>query len=126
RGPVAAWLPGIAGGGVQFAWTIDEGTADPVADIEAMLQAGKLPAYIRMAGGVGPESPLGEGRGLGPVMARLTLARYGGPLILVPGSVPYRIAWEQWMGSRGGWGCGSSAEKRDTVRLTSGVRGGTT
>lgn len=123
-GPSAGWLATIAEAGVEFAWTIDSRTTDPAADMEAMLAAGMLPAYVRMAGGVGAESTMGEGRGLGPVMACLTLARYAGPLILAPGPVPYRIAWEQWLGSRSGWGCGTAAEKRDRVQLTSGVRGG--
>lgn len=125
-GPSAAWLNDITGSGVKLAWTIDTETTDPAADIAAMLAAGSLPAYIRMAGGVGAESTLGEGRGLGAVMARLTLARYAGPLVLAPGPVPYRVAWEQWLGSRGGWGCGTAAEKRDRVQLTSGIRGGST
>ena len=36
-------------------------------------------------------------------------------LILAPSSTRYRVAWETWLGRRGGWGCGSSGERSLTA-----------
>lgn len=118
EGAAEQWLDAVAPAGVAFAWTIDQTTTDPGGDLDAIRQAGLTPLYLRMAGGGGPESAMGEGRGFGSLMARLALDRYAGPLILSPGSPKYRVAWSAWLGRRGGWGCGSAGKSDGPVPIT--------
>jgi len=116
RGPAASWVEAIEGSGVDVAWQIDESVADMAGDVQHAMRA--IPErlrYVRLLGG-GPEAAMAEGRGIGPLMGRLALERYGGPLILAPSSRRYRVAWEAWLGRRGGWGCGSRAD-REVVQL---------
>lgn len=116
-GSASAWLSAVVHAGLDFAWEIDLGQYNPAADADAVLDAaGARLRYIRFVGG-GPEAALQEGRGIGVLMGRLTLAGYAGPLVLTPSSARYRVAWAAWLGRRGGWGCGSRAEAADTVRL---------
>jgi hypothetical protein len=72
--------------------------------------------YIRFIGG-GPEAALQEGRGIGTLMGRLALAGYNGAVILAPSATRYRVAWESWLGRRGGWGCGSKSAAAELVHL---------
>lgn len=83
----------------------------------AMLTAcGDALKQVRIAGG-GPESILHEGRGIGALMARLALAGYAGTVIIAPSSPSYHLLWEQWLGKRPGWGCGSHASDPSLVTL---------
>lgn len=83
----------------------------------AMLNAcGDALCQVRIAGG-GPESTLHEGRGIGALMARLALAGYAGTVIIAPSSPSYHLLWEQWLGKRPGWGCGSHASDPSLVTL---------
>lgn len=123
-GSAHLWLEEVAQAGVDFAWTIDRATTDPGGDLDAIRRAGSSPRYLRMAGGGGPEAAMGGGRGVGALMARLALDRFGGPLILSPGSPSYRVAWSTWLGRRGGWGCGGSTGPSDTIQITTHSRGG--
>ena len=118
RGDSSHWLRAVAEAGVAVAWTIDGSTPDPGAHLDEMRTAGVSPRYLRMAGGGGPESAMGEGRGIGAVMARLALDRFTGPVILSPGSSRYRVAWSTWLGRRGGWGCGGSARSSGPTQIT--------
>ena len=83
----------------------------------AVLSAsGDALRQVRIAGG-GPESSLHEGRGIGALMARLALSGYTGTVIIAPGSPTYHLLWEQWLGKRPGWGCGSHASDPSLVTL---------
>ncbi len=86
----------------------DHAPLEPLCDGVMTSCAGTL-AGVRLCGG-GPEGSLHEGRGIGGVMTRLTLAGFGGALILAPSDRKYHLAWDNWLGRHGGWGCGSKAE----------------
>lgn len=103
--------------GGRLAWEADPG-AGPLGAVAARLLrvAGESLAHIRILGG-GPETAMQEGRGVGELMARLALAGYGGALILSPSSPRYRVAWETWLGRRGGWGCGGKSADPSLVSL---------
>lgn len=93
---------------VGFAWEVRpaEGAA---VDVAAVIRAlGPSLRSVRLHGG-GPEAQGQTGMGVGALMAGLALARYGGPLVLAPSTPAFRRAWASWLGSRGGWGCGSKA-----------------
>jgi hypothetical protein len=64
---------------------------------------------VHIRGG-GPESETYEGRGVDKLLQRLALESWSGTLILAPGSTRYGVAWQNWLGRRGGWGCGSAGE----------------
>jgi hypothetical protein len=116
-GPAAAWVHLLGESGESFAWQLDDTCSDPVADSDRLLAWPGALQYIRLVGG-GPEAAMHEGRGIGAVMGRLTLAGYSGPLVLAPGSPRYRIAWSMWLGRRGGFGCGSKAGAPAPLPLT--------
>jgi hypothetical protein len=85
---------------------------------------GRRLSHIRLLGG-GPEAALHEGGGIGEVMGRLALSGYAGTMVLAPSSDRYRVAWQTWLGRRGGWGCGSRVSHPSLVQLSStGAMGG--
>ena len=45
------------------------------------------------------------------------LLEYGGTVIVAPSSPSYHRLWEQWLGKRPGWGCGSHASDPSLVTL---------
>lgn len=104
--------PGTAG----TAWEVDPARDDGAAVPQVLREAGEALAYVRLRGG-GPESAAQTGMGVGALMARLTLARYGGPLVLSPSTSGHRQVWERWLGRAGGWGCGSRQSSPELVTL---------
>jgi len=104
-------------GALGLAWEVDPAADAITARIAAVLQAaGPHLRHIRLLGG-GPESAQHEGRGIGPLMARLALSGYDRPLALAPSTPRYRTAWSRWLGRGGGWGCGSKAADPTLVQL---------
>ena len=104
-------------GVLGLAWEVDPAAGTITGRVAAVLEAaGPHLRYVRLLGG-GPESAQHEGRGIGPLMAHLALAGYGGPLALAPSTPRYRTAWSRWLGRGGGWGCGSKAADPSLVRL---------
>jgi hypothetical protein len=60
-----------------------------------------------------------DGRGVGGMMRRLALAGYEGTLVLAPSTTRFRVAWQQWLGRRGGGsGCRSRNGDLPLARLT--------
>jgi hypothetical protein len=115
RGGAGGWLDDV--GDAPFAWQIDDAVHDAAADAALILQREAKLACVRLLGG-GPETALQHGRGIGPLMRRLAMAGYSGPLIVTPSDHRYRIAWSVWLGRRGGWGCGSAgASHNESVPL---------
>ena len=110
--------------GLRLAWDADPGR-ESLGDRAASLLdvAGPALRSILMLGG-GPETVLHEGRGVGELMARLALAGYDGTFMLAPSSPRFRVAWEKWLGRRGGWGCGSKASDPSLVQLDTIIGGG--
>jgi hypothetical protein len=109
-GAAEGWLEDVALTGVPVAWQADATACDVAADAADILRHAHLLAYVRLVGG-GPEALMQEGRGIGSVMRQLTMASFNGPLILTPSSQRFRMAWAAWLGRRGGWGCGSKADR---------------
>jgi hypothetical protein len=110
--------------GLPMAWDADV-TAGGVGTAAARLLArlgGRL-RHIRLLGG-GPEAAAQEGKGVGELMGRLAIAGYSGSVILSPSSTRYRLAWQNWLGRRGGWGCGSRQEAASLVCLNDVAAGG--
>jgi hypothetical protein len=115
-GDASMWHAAVAAAGLDFAWEVDAACGDVSEDADLMLRQEPALRYIRLVGG-GPESTMQEGRGIGTLMGRLALAGYDGPLVLAPSSTRYRVAWETWLGRRGGWGCGGRSSAAELVRL---------
>lgn len=102
---------------IGLAWEVDP--ADPrfTSEAAAVLRAaGPFLRHVRLLGG-GPEAARQEGRGIGAMMARLTLAGFRGSLAIAPSTHRYRVAWGAWLGRRGGWGCGSKSADPGLVCL---------
>ena len=106
---------------VCLAWEIRPGIDDPHRMPDVLEAAGDALRYVRLYGG-GPEAHAQAGLGIGTVMARLTLARYSGPLVLTPSDLRYHQVWNAWLGRGGGWGCGSKQSDSSTVALGSAPR----
>lgn len=104
-------------GAVGVAWDADPLAGDVAAQGAALLErvGGRLHT-IRLVGG-GPETALNEGRGIGALMTQLALAGWAGTLVLAPSGRGYRVAWEQWLGRRGGTGCGSKVADPSLVQV---------
>lgn len=103
--------------GLGLAWDADPDLEQLGTRAAALLAvAGPALRSVLMIGG-GPETAMHEGRGVGELMARLALARYDGTFVLAPSTPRYRVAWDSWLGRRGGWGCGSLASDPSLVQL---------
>jgi hypothetical protein len=112
----ASLLAEIGHARVHAGWEVDPASA-PLDFAERLLDpAAPPPAYLRLRGG-GPEAAAQTGMGVGELIGRLTLARFAGPLVLTPSSPTFHVAWSAWLGRRGGWGCGSKAD-RELVGLS--------
>ena len=108
----------------QLAWDVDVAGGNVGATAARVLDAlGDRLRHVRMLGG-GPEAAMHEGKGVGELMGRLALAGYDGSLILAPSSTRFRVAWQSWLGRRGGWGCGSRQEDPSLVNLDVALTGG--
>ncbi len=99
-----------------LAWDVHPGEDDPYALVRVMEAAGRHLAYVRLHGG-GPEAEQQTGRGVGSLVARLTLARFRGPLVLTPSTSRYHYIWRAWLGAGRGWGCGSKKSDDSLVAL---------
>jgi hypothetical protein len=117
------WLiePMRHNGAIGLAWEIRPGLDDPARMPDVLEAAGHALRYVRLFGG-GPEAGAQAGMGIGGVIARLTLARFSGPLVLTPSHVRYHHAWNAWLGRSGGWGCGSKHSNSSTPGLSSTAR----
>jgi sugar phosphate isomerase/epimerase len=96
----------LPAGRAALAWEVDPATDDPAAGPAVLRALGPYLAHVRFRGG-GPESVSQTGQGVGAFMARLALARYSGPLVLLPTDPRHHYVWCAWLGRAGGWGCGS-------------------
>lgn len=103
--------------GLDVAWDARP-TGLPLGAVGARLLdvAGPRLLHITLSGG-GPEVAMQEGMGVGELMGRLALAGYAGALTQMPSSTRYRVAWQTWLGRRGGTGCGSKASDPSLVRV---------
>ena len=99
-----------------LAWEVRPADDDPEALPAVMAAAGAHLSYVRLHGG-GPESVQQTGRGVGSLIARLTLARFAGPLVLTPSTTRYHYIWRAWLGAGKGWGCGSKKSDPSLVAL---------
>lgn len=103
--------------GLELAWDAEPESDAPGRTVAALLdEVGPRLRHVRLHGG-GPEAALHEGKGIGEMTGRLALAGYDGTVILTPTSSRYRIAWQAWLGRRGGWGCGSKTADPELVTL---------
>lgn len=101
---------------IGLAWEFRPSTDNPQMVAQVMKIGGDQIRYVRMYGG-GPEAHAQSGMGIGSVMGRLTLARFDGPLVLVPSEPRYHYVWSAWLGRTGGWGCGSKQADESLVTL---------
>ncbi|MEZ4411363.1 MAG: hypothetical protein R2910_00070 [Gemmatimonadales bacterium] len=118
RGESAVW-DGIVchAAGVALAWEADPQFGPLGAMAEPLLERfGNALGHIRLIGG-GPETASQDGAGVGDLMRRLALASYSGTVTLTPSAPRYGVAWQHWLGRRGGWGCGSSGTASSPVPL---------
>ena len=101
---------------IGLAWEFRPSTDNPQMLAQVMKIGGDQIRYVRMYGG-GPEAHAQSGMGIGSVMGRLTLARFDGPLVLVPSEPLFHYVWSAWLGRAGGWGCGSKQADESLVTL---------
>jgi hypothetical protein len=108
---------GDAAGEPALAWDLDPAVGDVSAGAgEVFARAAGRLRHVQLLGG-GPEAAAHDGKGVGSVMARLTLAGFTGTVALAPSSPRFRVVWNHWLGRRGGWGCGSKQADKDLVSL---------
>lgn len=94
--------------GLALAWEADPNFGQVGVMAAPLLERfGDDLGQIRLIGG-GPEVAMHDGAGIGDLMRRLALNSYAGTLILAPSTPRYAVAWQHWLGRRGGWGCGSA------------------
>lgn len=105
------------GDAVGLAWEAHPARGSLPAAAPLLAAAGARLRYVRLHGG-GPETAGQGGAGVGEAMLQLALARYAGPLALVPSDARYLPAWTRWLARRAGTGCGSRAA--DPVPLARG------
>jgi len=108
-------VPSYDEAGLALAWEADPHLG-PVGDMAAPLleRFGDDLGHIRLVGG-GPEVAMQDGAGIGDLMRRLALGAYAGTVILAPSTPRYGVAWQHWLGRRGGTGCGSAGETRPAL-----------
>lgn len=108
--------PGLA----TLCWDADpDGPPLDVWAAPVIEAAGPLLSHIRLRGS-GPEAAASEGKGIGALIARLTLRAWSGALILAPTDAARLPVWRIWLGRGTGWGCGSRTGNDDLVRLGTG------
>jgi hypothetical protein len=112
--------PGTESGSVGTGLSLDPDAGDFGA--AAPHAASALLRYIRLPGS-GPEAVASEGKGIGALMARLTLAGYRGSIMLAPTSHRTLAVWRVWLGRTSGWGCGSKSSDPSLVQLTAAAEG---
>jgi hypothetical protein len=115
-----------ASAGLALAWEAEPGLGSLGRMAESLLQRfpGEL-RHIRLIGG-GPEAAMQEGKGVGELMRCLALTGYQGTLVLAPSTTRYRVAWQTWLGRRGGRGRGSNTADPSLVSLAGPVSTGRT
>lgn len=108
----------------QLAWDVDVADGNVGATAARLLpRIRDRLRHVRIVGG-GPEAMMHTGKGVGELMGRLALAGYDGSIILAPSSSRFRVVWQNWLGRRGGWGCGSRQEDPSLVNLDVVLTGG--
>ena len=111
----------IAAVGLALAWDATPAETPIGAQAQTLLSAhSDRLRHITLLGG-GPEAVTQEGRGVGELMGWLALSGFTGTVALAPGNPRYHVAWQAWLGRRGGWGCGSKSADRTLVNLASGA-----
>jgi len=113
---IAASIEALGPDVLGLAWDVRPGLDRPAAPREILEIAGARLRHVRLFGG-GPESVSQTGQGIGTLMARLTLARYTGALVLTPSTRRFHEAWSRWLGRNGGWGCGSKGSDPSLVQI---------
>jgi hypothetical protein len=109
--------PSTGPGSVGTGLALDPDAGDLAAAAPAAPHAGSaLLRYIRLPGS-GPEAAASEGKGIGALIARLTLAGYRGSIMLAPTSHRTLPVWRVWLGRTSGWGCGSKESDPSLVQL---------
>jgi hypothetical protein len=113
-----AWLDAFvaAGGAVANPVELDPQLHDVADQLRSVIGEGSLPSHILLRGG-GPEAVQFEGRGIGSLMAQLSVAGYRGVLILAPSGRAMRQIWKTWLFNRRNWGCGSKASDPSLVEI---------
>lgn len=118
RGESAVWDGLVChAAGLPLAWEADP-RLGPVGTMAASLldRFGGALGHIRLIGG-GPEAARQDGAGIGDLMSQLALHGYTGTLVLAPSAPSFGVAWQHWLGRRGGWGCGGGDTASSLVPL---------
>ena len=105
----------VIAAGADVAWEADPYAAHVGDQARALLPMGERLVHVTLVGG-GPEVAMQQGQGVGELMGRIALAGWDGAVAVAPSSPRYRVAWQQWLGRRGGTGCGSKGSDASLVR----------
>jgi hypothetical protein len=111
-------ITAASGWNVEIGWQVDPRRDGPARMESVLSEINDRLRYIRLLGG-GPEALGQTGQGIGNLVGRLALLRYGGPLILSPSDHRLERAWAHWLGHRAGWGCGSKGADPSLVTFSS-------
>lgn len=113
-----AWVAAFVatGGTIVNAVELDPRLHNVADQLRTVTGANRMPTHIILRGG-GPEAVQFEGRGIGSLMAQLSVAGYRGFVILSPTGRATRQLWKTWLFSRRNWGCGSKTSDPSLVEI---------
>ena len=103
-------------GGLHVAGLTLDATESDVMDTARAWPDGELPSHITLHG-AGPEAARYEGRGIGSLMTRLSLAAWQGVLVLAPTGRAVLPVWNAWLNHGRSWGCGSHKSDPSLVTI---------
>lgn len=89
-----------------IAWEVRPSTESLDEAGAVLLSVAAHLGLVRLYGG-GPEQRDQDGRGVGPLLVDLALARYTGPIVLSPSTEEALPRWAKWLSSTKSAGCGS-------------------
>lgn len=103
-------------GGLHSAGITLNAANENVMDAARAWPDAELPGHITLLG-AGPESARYEGRGIGSLMAKLSLSAYQGVLVLAPTDRSVLPVWNAWLAHGRSWGCGSHKSDPSLVTI---------
>ena len=111
-----AWRSAFERGGGKL---VQQAELNPIAGNVASAWCELADARIMhiLLRGAGPEAARYEGRGIGTLMAPLSLSAWSGVLTIAPTSAAVLPVWNVWLWRGKSWGCGSKTADSTLLQL---------